>query len=64
MTLPDPFAPVDGIITGLGKPISASVGAGAVGVSIKLPALLPPDLGGFLTGLDPFADGGIPLIGQ
>lgn len=64
VTLPDPFAPVDGIITGLGKPISATVGAGDVGVTVNLPPLLPPDLGGFLTGLDPFADGGIPLIGQ
>jgi hypothetical protein len=64
VTLPDPFAPVDGLVTGLGKPISASVGAGPVGVSVKLPPLLPPDLGGFLTGLDPFADGGIPLIGK
>jgi hypothetical protein len=64
VTLPDPLAPVDGIITGLGKPISASVGAGPVGVSVKLPALLPPELGGLLTGLDPFADGGIPLIGK
>jgi hypothetical protein len=64
VALPDPFAPVDGLITGLGKPISATVGAGAVGVSVKLPPLLPPELGGLLTGLDPFADGGIPLIGK
>ncbi len=64
VALPDPFAPIDGIITGLGQPISATVGTGDVGVTVKLPPLLPPDLGGFLTGLDPFADGGIPLIGQ
>ena len=64
VALPDPFAPIDGIITGLGKPISATVGTGDVGVTVNLPPLLPPDLGGFLTGLDPFADGGIPLIGQ
>jgi hypothetical protein len=64
VTLPDPFAPIDGIITGLGKPISATVGTGDVGVTVNLPPLLPPDLGGFLTGLDPFADAGIPLIGQ
>jgi hypothetical protein len=64
VAIPDPFAPVDGLITGLGKPISASVGAGDVGVSIKLPPLLPPDLGAFLTGLDPFTDGGIELIGK
>jgi hypothetical protein len=62
VNLPDPFAPVDGLITGLGKPITAGVGVGDLGVSIKLPPLLPPDLGGFLTGLDPFADGGIQLI--
>jgi hypothetical protein len=64
IAIPDPFKPVDNIITGLGKPISASLGVGDVGVSLKLPALLPPDLGGFLTGLDPFADGGIQLIGK
>jgi hypothetical protein len=64
VTLPDPFAPVDGLITGLGQPISATVGAGDVGVTVKLPPLLPPDLGGFLTGLDPFSDGGIELIGK
>jgi hypothetical protein len=64
VTLPDPFAPVDGLVASLGKPISASVGAGPVGVTVKLPPLLPPDLGGLLTGLDPFADGGIPLIGK
>jgi hypothetical protein len=62
VALPDPFAPVDGLVAELGKPISASVGAGGVGVSVKLPPLLPPELGGLLTGLDPFADGGIPLI--
>ena len=62
VTLPDPFAPVNNIITNLGKPITAGVGVGNVGVDVKLPPLLPPDLGGFLTGLDPFADAGIPLI--
>ena len=64
VALPDPLAPVDGLIAGLGKPISASVGAGGVGVSVKFPPLLPPDVGGLLTGLDPFADGGIPLLGK
>jgi hypothetical protein len=64
ITLPDPFAPVDNILTGLGKPISATVGTGDVGITVKLPPLLPPDLGGFLSGLDPFADGGIQLIGK
>ena len=64
ITLPDPFQPVNNILTNLGKPISASVGTSDVGVSIKLPPLLPPDLGAFFTGLDPFADAGIPLIGQ
>jgi hypothetical protein len=64
VTLPDPFAPLDTIITDLGQPISAGVGTGDVGVSIKLPPLLPPDLGGILSGLDPFADGGIELIGK
>jgi len=64
ITLPDPFQPVDNILTGLGKPITASIGTGDVGVTVKLPPLLPPDLGGFLSGLDPFADGGIQLIGK
>lgn len=64
IAIPDPFAPVNNLLTGLGKPISASVGAGDIGVSIKLPPLLPPDLGAFFAGLDPFADGGIELIGK
>ena len=64
IALPDPFQPVNNILTNLGKPISASVGNNDVGVSIKLPPLLPPELGSILTGLDPFADAGIPLIGQ
>jgi hypothetical protein len=64
VTLPDPLAPIDTIITDLGQPISAGVGTGDVGISIKLPPLLPPDLGGILSGLDPFADGGIELIGK
>jgi hypothetical protein len=64
VALPDPFAPVDGLIAGLGKPISASVGAGGIGLNVELAPLLPPDLGGLLTGLDPFADGGIQLLGK
>jgi len=64
LTLPDPLAPVETAITDLGNPISASVGLGDLGVAIKLPPVLPPELGGLLTGLDPFADGGIELLGK
>jgi hypothetical protein len=62
--LPDPVKPVDDVITGLGKPISAGVGAGDGAVGVKLPPIIPPELGGIVTGLDPFQDAGIPLIGK
>jgi hypothetical protein len=64
VTIPDPLKPVDNIITGLGSPLSISLGTSDVGVSVKLPSLLPPELGSLLTDLDPFADGGIQLIGK
>jgi hypothetical protein len=64
VTLPDPLAPINGIVAGLGKPISATVGTGDVGVTVKLPPLLPPGLGEILTGLDPFSVAGIQLIGK
>jgi len=64
ITIPDPLQPIDTILTDLSKPISVSIGDGDAGVTVKLPPLLPPDLTGFLEGLDPFADGGIQLVGK
>jgi hypothetical protein len=64
ITIPDPLKPVENILTALGTPISASVNVGDLGVSLKLPTLLPPELGNLLNSLDPFSDGGIPIIGK
>jgi hypothetical protein len=62
ITIPDPLTPVENVLTALGKPISASVGVGDIGVSVSVPSLLPPELAGLLTSLDPFT-GGIPVVG-
>ena len=64
ISIPDPLKPVENVVAALGQPVSASVNVGDLGISIKLPSLFPPELGGLLNSLDPFRDGGIQLIGK
>jgi hypothetical protein len=64
IAIPDPLKPVENLVTALGTPISASVNVGDLGVSLKLPTLVPPELGSLLNSLDPFSDGGIQIIGK
>jgi hypothetical protein len=64
ITIPDPLRPVENVVTALGSPISASVNVGDLGVSLSVPSIIPPELGGLLNSLDPFADGGIQIIGK
>ena len=58
ITLPDPLQPIDTLLSDLDKGISVGASVGDVSVGIKLPGIELPELP------DPFADGGIQIIGK
>ena len=58
IALPDPLKPIDTLLSDLDKGISVGASVGDVSIGIKLPVIELPELP------DPFADGGIQIIGK